>query len=1153
MQKRLLVFMAIFSCIFVAIAWAEDEVSIEGRLLMLDDDTPHVAVPVQAIRDGKVTDTVLSDESGKYRFVSLKPGSYQVRCQVLGGYVYYEERADGRKWSYEEARRRESEEVRGRGSEEVRGRGSEEAGTLKVEPNKTFKGIDFRFAPFKKGTWKTYTYLDGLASNHVFAVHRDPDGTMWFGTFGGGVSRYDGKEFATFTSRDGLASDEVFAIYRNPDGVMWFGTSGGVSRYDGDTFTSFTIEDGLASDTVSSIYRDPDGAMWFGTGWFNVNGNGVSRYDGKEFVNFTTKDGLVYNTVLSICRDPDGVLWFGTYGGGISRYDGKEFVNLTTKDGLAHDAVESVHCDANGVMWFGTSGGVSRYDGKTFINFTAKDGLVSNTTGPIYRDPDGVLWFGTGVGHLSGGGVSRYDGKTFVNFTTKDGLASNTVHSIYRDADGAMWFGTFGGGVSRYDEKGFVNLTTKDGLAHNQVRVIYRDSDSVLWIGTDGGGVSQYDGRAFLNLTQSDGLADNHVWSIHGDPDGVLWFGTRWGGVSRYDGKEFVNFTQADGLASDHVFTGCGAPGGVSWFGTDGGVSRYDGRGMGDFPHFATFTTKDGLADNWIRAIYPDSDGVMWFGTDVSGLSRYDGKGFASFTQKDGLASNLIRSIYRDPDNVLWAGTYSGVSRYDGKRFVTFTNENGLTGSSVRSIHRDPDGAMWFGTWDGGVSLYDSIAWTSLDIRDGLAGNNVKAIYQDADGTLWFGTNGGLTRYRRSSTPPGVRIVSVTTDQTYRDLLAIPAFAVGTRVTIGYSAIDVKTVPEKRQYRCRVHEAGGNEGNEHAPSPPGSPAPLYLSPTKETSFDCTPKGPGTYIFEVQAIDRDLNYSEPASVSIVILPPPFYQTGTFIMVLSIIGGASLSVAIILAVHRWRASRAEKQRLQRELDDARRMQSRLLPESAPSAQGFDIAGFSRPAREVGGDFFDYFSLADGKVGIALADVSGKGLNGAMNAVLANGMLHEVAKNESSCSKILSTLNADLYPRMEDYMFTTLELAILDRDAKTLEWANAGQHYPVIKSGGRVSKFEKDGGLPLGMMPDASYSDYQLELQAGDIAIFYSDGIVEAENEAEEMYGAERLEQIVTHIDSRTNAEEIIESILQDVADFVGDAEQYDDMTVVVVKRL
>jgi len=465
------------------------------------------------------------------------------------------------------------------------------------------------------------------------------------------------------------------------------------------------------------------------------------------------------------------------------------------------------------------------------------------------------MWFAAG-GSQGRGGVSRYDGKEFVNLTTKDGLAYNSVSASYRTPDGVMWFGTEGGGVSRYDGRGvtmgdfphFVSFTTKDGLAHNWVRAIHRDPDGVMWFGTYGGGVSRYDGEEFVNFTTKDGLVSNRVEAIYGDTDGVMWFGTM-GGVSRYDGKEFVNFTK-----------------------------------------------KDGLAHNNVGVIHRDPDGVMWFGTGYpgGGVSRYDGKEFANVTTKDGLAHNMVYAIHRDPDGVMWFGTEGGVSRYDGEEFVNVTKEDGLAHNAVAAIHRDPDGVMWFGTWGGGVSRYDGTAWTSLDTRDGLAGNNVLSIHQDSEGFLWFATEGGITRYRPSTTPPKVRIVSVTTDQTYGDLSAIPAFTIGTRVTIQYGALDYRTLLEKQQYRYRIKEADSD----------------WRRPTKATLFDYTFKKPGNYTFEVEAIDRDLNYSDPASVPIVISAPPFYQTGIFLIALSIIVGTSLSGVIILAVQRRRSSRAHK---------------------------------------------------------------------------------------------------------------------------------------------------------------------------------------------------------------------------------------------------
>jgi len=208
-------------------------ISIEGTLLMLDGISPHGDIPVQAVMidndypTERLIATRFSDERGQYHFANLKPGSYRVRCQVSGGYNYY---------GTEQLKRPENLEAGGLEN------GTGQPRSLQVGSDTTCSNINFRFAPFKKGTWRNYTNFDGLAGNSVFAVHGDPDGVIWFGTLDSGVSRYDGKDFINFTREDGLPSNGVLAIYREPDGTMWFGTRKEVSRYDGKEFINFAKE-----------------------------------------------------------------------------------------------------------------------------------------------------------------------------------------------------------------------------------------------------------------------------------------------------------------------------------------------------------------------------------------------------------------------------------------------------------------------------------------------------------------------------------------------------------------------------------------------------------------------------------------------------------------------------------------------------------------------------------------------------------------------------------------------------------------------------------------------------------------------------------------------------------------------------------------------
>ena len=676
---------------------------------------------------------------------------------------------------------------------------------------------------------------------------------------------------------------------------------------------------------------------------------------------------------------------------------------------------------------------------------------------------------------------------------------SNDVYTIYRDREGYIWCGT-NGGISQYDGNKFINFTTDDGLVQNVVNSIYQDQDGRFWFGTDDG-VSQYDGEKFVNFTTDDGLASNSVWAIYQDQDGRFWFGTANGGVSQYDGEKFVNFT-----------------------------------------------TDDGLAQNYVTSIYQDREGYIWFGTANGGVSRYDGDQFVNFTTDDGLASNSVWAIHQDRDGHLWFGTRGGdgASRYDGEKFVNFTTDDGLTDNDVSSIYQDQEGFLWFGTLSGGVSRYDGTAWVSLDTRDGLINNQILGICQDSDGRLWFGTSEGVTQYRPNQVSPSVRIVSVQSHNTSTQtgsLETIKNITTNTRVTIKYSSIDFKTVKEKRQYRVRIKEI---DSDWRKPT---------LSDTLNISFD----KPGTYTFEVVAIDRDLNYSAPTSLTLTVVLP-WYQNG---WILYPSGGAIVVLILFCGIfayryyHQRQQVLAYQQEAVSELADAREMQMGLIPQTAPEVPGLEIAGVCSSARTVSGDFFDYVPLGNGMLAVVLADVTGKGMKGAMNAVLSSGALHSVAKLEVSPSQMLQALNNNLYPRFQRYTNCAMAILTIDPEDKTFKYANAGIPYPMIKRGEDDVEELSIDGTPLGAFRSSEYEETPpIELKSGNLIILFSDGITEAfgRDNPDELYmETDRLTDLIKGLDETMNAEAAIDAIINDVRDFSGDAQQNDDMTIVVIKAL
>ena len=248
--------------------------------------------------------------------------------------------------------------------------------------------------------------------------------------------------------------------------------------------------------------------------------------------------------------------------------------------------------------------------------------------------------------------------------------------------------------------------------------------------------------------------------------------------------------------------------------------------------------------------------------------------------------------------------------------------------------------------------------------------------------------------------------------------------------------------------------------------------------------------------------------------------------------------------------------EKSRIVQELKAAHDMQMGLMPTDDPKIPGYEISGICIPADEVGGDFFDYVWLDERKtrLGIAIGDVSGKAMKAAITAVLTSGMVYrEVGRNETP-KTILRKINRPMYLKTERRMFTAMTFAVIDVRKKMLTFSNAGQMQPMLKRRSVIQSLTVDGvRLPLGMMEDVDYHEVRVPLQPKDVIIFYTDGVPEAMNAKNEMFGFERLEAIVKESAATLPAKQLTASIVEKVTEFTGPTKQHDDMTVVVVRVL
>ena len=242
---------------------------------------------------------------------------------------------------------------------------------------------------------------------------------------------------------------------------------------------------------------------------------------------------------------------------------------------------------------------------------------------------------------------------------------------------------------------------------------------------------------------------------------------------------------------------------------------------------------------------------------------------------------------------------------------------------------------------------------------------------------------------------------------------------------------------------------------------------------------------------------------------------------------------------------------RERVEQDLRVARSIQQASLPKEVPELEGWQIAAYYQPAREVGGDFYDLFELEDGRVGVVVGDATGKGMPAAFVMSAASSMLRAVAQafHSSSPGEVLSRVNETLLARIPPNMFVTCFYAILEPESASLSYANAGHVLPYLWHGGDAEEL-RARGMPLGLMPEMSYEEKEVTLEVGDGTLLYSYGLVEAHDSRGEMFGFPRLRALIAEHGQQRSP---VDSLLEKLYSFVGGGwQQEDDITLLKLRR-
>jgi len=548
--------------------------------------------------------------------------------------------------------------------------------------------------------------------------------------------------FHNYSVEDGIAQSQVYSLIQDKRGLVWFGTrGGGLTRYDGLNFRTFTEKDGLGNNYIYDILEDSKSNLWIATN------NGITYYNGVTFKNYVPPTSGSAIQVFKIALDRQQQVWMAT-SNGLILFDGKTFTNISTKLNRPTENVNAVHVDKDGNIWFGDSNGLYKIirsqSGYRLINFGEQSRYMKNAITSIIIDKNDKVWIGT-----YGDGVYCYDGKKFFRIDHEMELYKTTILDIYIDDKQNLWFATLTKGVAQYQPSSgtFSWLSESEGLSNNHVRKILQDNSGNFWFGTSGGGACNYFGKQFTTYDKSSGLGGSFIYSIFRDSKKRLWIGNSQKGLSVQENGVFTNFHAENGFEDVKVKAIVEGGDGTMYFGTDGkGVYA-----LSD----SVFIPIEALDKTYIRGMVKDRHNAIWIATAGNGLFKMENKNgeirLSNFMVSTGMLSNRLTTIWCDSYGQIWYGTENngiGCVNQNGKHLWKITTTDGLSSNTIRSLTEDNKGFLWIGTAGAGVNAIKikdpKIKPLVIDYRNGLTSTNVYLITFDQKGNLIIGTEKGL-------------------------------------------------------------------------------------------------------------------------------------------------------------------------------------------------------------------------------------------------------------------------------------------------------------------------------------------------------------------------------------------------------------------------
>ena len=773
------------------------------------------------------------------------------------------------------------------------------------------------FSQYSSLSFDRFRIENGLSNNSVNSIAQTNDGFLWVAT-NDGLNRFNGESFKkfkyNFNDTTSLPENYVMSLLVASDGTLWIGTWGsGLVKFN-FAFETFNKIEKNNSDFVQTIFEDKYGNIWYGTEngelkKYNLKNNKIENFKNL----FLQQNVIPISHITSIVEDEFGVIWFGTYNSGLYSFNPttktiEQFVNdFQNENSILSNGVWNIYKNGNNIFLLSTLNGLDEFNHRTKkfnhspFSTNKNKGLFKSLTRQTIIDKKGRIWIAlydyVGLLLIEKNNLNQFETHLLKNEDDNlKSISNDRIKFIFEDLKNNIWVATENGLNKLPVTKNFIqyrHYPIRDkSIGGRIVNSLFESDDKILWVGIGGGGFDKIDLKTNIiehfknNPKIKNTLVSDDVTAIFEDSEKDIFIGTSNNGFDIYSPKNKIfihhtidknnknslinNWVQLFFKTSDEKFL----------IGTNDGISVFDKKNNS----FQTLPEAFGIEEKLFpkkietNAIFEDKEKNIWIGTWLNGVISINPKTksvkqfIPNRNKKNSLSSNRVISIYEDSFGNMWFGTYGGGLNKFNKQTESFTNysiENGFPNDVIFGILEDEEKNLWISTLKGLVRFNPKNNSVRVyDEYDGIVNNqlHLRANFKNKNGNMYFGGMNGFVSFH----PKNILVDTVAPN------VAITSFKIFNREEkiksnfISKNKIKIEYSQNFFSIDFAILDLAPTYKHNYAYKLDGYDPDWTYSGTRSTAF-YTDVSDGSYNFLVKASNVDGVWSKPIILTIEILP------------------------------------------------------------------------------------------------------------------------------------------------------------------------------------------------------------------------------------------------------------------------------------------